>query len=59
MQFAQSLHKAAEIGDTNAQAAVGWMYFKGEGVRQDYTQALKLLRKTAIKVTPERKPRWA
>jgi Sel1 repeat len=47
MQFAQSLHKAADIGDTDAQTALGWMYFKGEGVRQDYAQALKLVRKAA------------
>jgi uncharacterized protein len=47
MQFAQSMHKAAEIGDTEAQTALGWMYFKGEGVRQDYAKALTLLRKTA------------
>jgi uncharacterized protein len=47
MQFAQSLHKAAEIGDSDAQAALGWMYFKGEGAPQDYAQALNLLRKAA------------
>jgi uncharacterized protein len=47
MQLAQSLQKAAEIGDTDAQAALGWMYFKGEGAPQDHARALKLLREAA------------
>ncbi len=32
----ESLKLRAEQGDTNAQLNLGWMYFHGQGVSQDY-----------------------
>lgn len=37
----------AERGDVRAQVEVGWMYYQGEGVRQDKAQALDWFRKAA------------
>lgn len=39
--------KAAEQGDVNAQANLGWMYDNGRGVVQDYKQAVVWYRKAA------------
>src|SRR5713226_860800 len=36
---------SAEQGDANAQANLGYMYFHGQGVPQDYGEALRLYRK--------------
>ena len=40
--------KLAEQGDMKAQAHLGYMYYVGEGVEQDYTQAVKWYKKAAI-----------
>jgi TPR repeat protein len=34
-------HQAAAQGDAEAQIYLGWMYFLGHGVKQDFPQALK------------------
>jgi hypothetical protein len=39
--------KAADQGDAEAQAAVGWLYFNGRGVPKDYSQAMLWFRKAA------------
>ena len=39
--------KAAEQGDAEAQATLGVMYQKGEGVPQDYAEAVKWYRRSA------------
>jgi TPR repeat protein len=38
---------AAAEGDANAEAKIGWMYVRGEGVGEDYKQAADWLRKAA------------
>jgi TPR repeat protein len=37
----------AQKGDPNAQVELGWMYYKGEDVTQDYQKALEWFRKAA------------
>ena len=37
----------AERGDARAQLSLGGMYYNGQGVRQDYTEAAKWTRKAA------------
>mgnify|MGYP000561975987 CR=1 FL=1 len=39
------LHKTANSGDATAMLAVGNMYFEGKGVKQDYKEAIKWLKK--------------
>ena len=39
--------QAAEQGNAYAQNNLGWMYYKGEGVRQDYKQAVQWFRNAA------------
>lgn len=39
--------KSAQKGDPNAQVQLGWMYYKGKDVAQDYQEALKWFRKAA------------
>ena len=39
--------KAAEQGDATAQSFLGWMYAKGQGVPQDYGEAVRWARKAA------------
>jgi len=41
--------KAANMGNANAQAELGNMYFEGKGVSQNYQKALKWYRKAATK----------
>ena len=41
------LRKAAEKGDANAQFELGYCYYNGTGVAQDYEQAVGLFRKAA------------
>ena len=43
----QRLRREAEQGKAQAQAELGWRYDIGEGVEQDYSQAVKLYRKAA------------
>jgi tetratricopeptide (TPR) repeat protein len=43
----ESLRRAAEQGNTHAQTALWEMYFKGERVKQDYSEALKWLLRAA------------
>ncbi|MCH9652575.1 MAG: sel1 repeat family protein [Planctomycetes bacterium] len=43
----QSPHKAAEQENADAQNKLGLMYYHGEGVTQDYTQAVLMFRKAA------------
>jgi TPR repeat protein len=43
----QKLTELAKSGDTEAQFNLGVMYYKGQGVRQNYTEAMKLFRKAA------------
>jgi hypothetical protein len=45
---AAEFQKLAEQGDKKAQAHLGYMYYVGEGVEQDYTQAVKWYKKAAI-----------
>lgn len=44
---AEDLAKKAEQGDVGAQATLGWMYVKGEGVAKDYLKAVKWFGKAA------------
>lgn len=44
---ARTIEQTAEAGDPRAQAILGAMYYDGEGVRQDYSQALGWYRKAA------------
>ena len=44
---AEDLLLAADQGDADAQYNLGWMYYNGDGVTQDYTEALKLYRLAA------------
>ncbi|MGN6843432.1 tetratricopeptide repeat protein, partial [Neisseria sp. P0021.S006] len=39
--------QAAEQGNAKAQFSLGKMYYKGEGVRQDYAQAVQWYRRAA------------
>jgi uncharacterized protein len=41
------MRKAAEQGLSSAQIAVGDLYFKGDGVKQDYSKAVEWYRKAA------------
>ena len=43
----QETLQAAEQGNAQAQLDLGVMYYKGEGVRQDYAQAVQWFRKAA------------
>ena len=43
----ETMRKAAEAGDDVAQYSLGVMYYNGEGVLQDYTEAVKWYRKAA------------
>jgi TPR repeat protein len=45
---AVEFQKLAEQGDKKAQANLGYMYYVGEGVEQDYTKAVKWYKKAAI-----------
>jgi len=45
---ADEFQKRAEQGDKKAQANLGYMYYVGEGVEQDYTKAVKWYKKAAI-----------
>ena len=40
-------HPAAEQGNTEAQIVLGWMYYNGEGVPQDFAEAAAWYRKAA------------
>ena len=43
----KSLHVAAEQGDASAQTDLGLLYYKGQDVPQDYTEAMRWFRKAA------------
>ena len=45
----ESYRKAAEDGDVAAQCALGLMFYKGEGVVQDFNEALKWINKAALR----------
>ena len=45
--FFAATKKAAESGDAIAQANLGWMYQSGEGVPQDYAEAMNWFRLAA------------
>ena len=45
--FAKSLRKLAGRGDAEAQSRLGYMYYQGQGVPQDYAEALKWYRLAA------------
>ena len=45
--FAKSLRKLAGQGDADAQSRLGYMYYQGQGVPQDYAAALKWYRLAA------------
>ena len=47
MKAAEWYRKSADRGNVNAQFNLGGMYYKGEGVTQDYTKALKWFSKAA------------
>ena len=44
---AESLRRAAELGDAEAQYELGERYFNGDGVERDYVEAVKWFRKAA------------
>lgn len=46
-EFTQSNREATEQEDANAQYNLGYNYFYGKGVKQDYTEAVKWFRKAA------------
>ena len=46
-EAAKWYRKAAEQGDVMAQYSLGGMYFRGEGVSQNFTEAVKWFRKAA------------
>ncbi len=48
----ESLKKAAENGDTNAQYKLGYKYFLGDGVTKDYSKAMEWSRLAAEKREP-------
>ena len=39
--------RLANQGDADAQYSLGWKYYKGEGVRQDYVKAIEWYKKAA------------
>jgi Sel1 repeat-containing protein len=41
------LRRAADQGNEKAQYNLGWMYYRGQGVPQDYTEAFRWFRKAA------------
>ena len=43
----KKLIKAVEQGDTEAQLDLGWMYYAGKGVKQDYSKAFEWYKKAA------------
>ena len=43
----ETMRKAAEAGDADAQYDLGLMYHDGEGVPEDYVEAVKWFRKAA------------
>jgi TPR repeat protein len=45
--FAKSLRKRAGQGDAESQSRLGYMYYQGQGVPQDYAEALKWYRLAA------------
>jgi TPR repeat protein len=45
--FAKSLRKLAGQGDAESQSRLGYMYYQGQGVPQDYAEALKWYRLAA------------
>ncbi|RKZ48253.1 MAG: hypothetical protein DRQ58_04875 [Gammaproteobacteria bacterium] len=45
---AAEFQKLAEQGDMKAQAHLGYMYYVGEGVEQDYVKAVKWYKKAAV-----------
>jgi TPR repeat protein len=45
--FKASVEQSADQGDATAQCNLGVMYGKGEGVQQNYTEALKWYKKAA------------
>ena len=45
--------KAAEQGSVWGQYKLGWMYYRGEGVAEDYREAVKWYRKAAEQGWPE------
>jgi len=47
LQKAEQYRKAAEQGDSGAQAYLGWLYASGQGVPQDYAQATIWFQKAA------------
>jgi Sel1 repeat len=47
------LRQAAEQGDANAQFRLGTLYYKGQGVAQDYAEAARWYRKAAGQGQPE------
>ena len=50
--------KAADQGNATAQAMLGAMYFSGQGVPQDNTEAVKWLRKAnSMKSLAETRPK--
>jgi TPR repeat protein len=46
-QAADWYRKAAEQGEAQAQFNLGWLYYTGQGVTQDYRQAADWFRKAA------------
>jgi TPR repeat protein len=49
----KEIREAAEQGDANAQDNLGFMYANGEGVTQNYAEAVKWYRKAAEQGHPE------
>jgi TPR repeat protein len=45
--------KAAEQGDPHAQNNLGWMYYEGNGVPQDYKKAIEFFEKAAVQGDPD------
>jgi TPR repeat protein len=45
--YIETMRKAAEAGDADAQYDLGLMYHDGEGVPEDYVEAVKWFRKAA------------
>ena len=44
----QSLRQRAEAGEASAQSTLGWKHYRGDGVPQNYTEAIGLLRNAAM-----------
>ena len=51
--------KAAREGDPDAQVAMGYMFFKGDGVGQDRREAARWFGQRQTKGTPRRCATWA